>query len=768
MFKFRRNYQWVFLAISFLLTLTLLCVYLYKDLFFYKDLYVEIKGLNYDRYSKTDSEVKCYSVKAVDDNELLVKFDFVVPSGVRYTKYENLLQTADENDGLRIEMTSDGQHGSLLYTDLINGQKVLKSISLTSMGPIFYDKDNHIEIRKTREGKVILSFNGASQTRQTQGGGVKISRVCLGRGFDNNRVFSGKIKNFELRLDNYYAKPALYGKIYKKSLKRGIRILAIITVIGILYAVARGVDYRGYLWGGAAIALLMLNLVASLFLDNYAEVTLKDFGLTSAYMLGAVFIMYTILFILNGGGNAGVGNSLLFSLALFFGGILFEYLSAKSSGLDVKVYGIVYLCAVFSLMMIVYFVYRNKNYRYALFFYVLAGFSVYNIYKYVTQLGKGQASGWDKGEQVSVSKGATRPDIYYIILDMYANRQVLKHSFDYDSEPLLMKYKSLGFHEVPYSTANYRITKLSVASTFNMQYIDFNDRLKDVDGYKARTVAQAYLSVMYLRNKVFDVLDEMGYKKIIITPEYPITASVIYNSEQRGVSGSPLLNQIFKNSFINVIGLNDNTTQKRDAFSSALKELRKTADDPSPKFVFMHLLVPHWDYVFDANGQYPSDPGMRRDSVVYKDGHTVIYTNKKAYVGQLEYITNALNGALSDVIAKSKTKPIIIITSDHGPYLYQGKSTQDPKLLPSPDNMKARYRNLIMMYYPDGDYSQVPDDLSLVNIFNVVFNKYFGSNKEMLENKNYLYPDYDDFKAVVPVTKYVQFSEKEKAENVGK
>ena len=57
---------------------------------------------------------------------------------------------------------------------------------------------------------------------------------------------------------------------------------------------------------------------------------------------------------------------------------------------------------------------------------------------------------------------------------------------------------------------------------------------------------------------------------------------------------------------------------------------------------------------------------------------------------------------------------------------------------PSKEDVYQRLRNFDSVYFPDNEKrSQLLDDRTLVNTFRTVFNTYFGSEYEILEDKMY-------------------------------
>lgn len=72
------------------------------------------------------------------------------------------------------------------------------------------------------------------------------------------------------------------------------------------------------------------------------------------------------------------------------------------------------------------------------------------------------------------------PDIIYIVPDRYGSADVLADIFHYDNMPFLDSLRARGFAIAPEARANYLRTKHSLASTFNMQYL--NAFLSYMDG----------------------------------------------------------------------------------------------------------------------------------------------------------------------------------------------------------------------------------------------------------------------------------------------
>lgn len=83
---------------------------------------------------------------------------------------------------------------------------------------------------------------------------------------------------------------------------------------------------------------------------------------------------------------------------------------------------------------------------------------------------------------------------------------------------------------------------------------------------------------------------------------------------------------------------------------------------------------------------------------------------------------------------------VILIQGDHGPV---------PLQLEPPATYQQRYPNLCALYLPGRDCSGIPEDLSPVNYFRVIFS-FFGTNLELLPNRAFY---------LLEGTKYFKFTD---------
>ena len=104
---------------------------------------------------------------------------------------------------------------------------------------------------------------------------------------------------------------------------------------------------------------------------------------------------------------------------------------------------------------------------------------------------------------------------------------------------------------------------------------------------------------------------------------------------------------------------------------------------------------------------------------------------KQQFVQQIQF-TNKKSIEFIDKILENEKRSVIIIQSDHGSAF--GVNIQDP----TDDDVFQRLSNFNAIYFPDEKHREMLTyDRTNVNTFRIVFNTYFGSDYEMLEDKTY-------------------------------
>ncbi|MCM1567011.1 MAG: hypothetical protein NC238_13960 [Dehalobacter sp.] len=325
-----------------------------------------------------------------------------------------------------------------------------------------------------------------------------------------------------------------------------------------------------------------------------------------------------------------------------------------------------------------------------------------------------------------VSNPEISPDIYYIILDGYGNDQLLKNYYGYDNAHFINYLKQKGFILAENSHANYNQTALSISSSLNYQYVnELSDQVSDK--YDERQP----LSQLIRDSNVRETLAEQGYQIISISDGISMSdirdadvfldTSLWINGFEFGFLSTTLadfwLDQYYPDWY---------RRAKLDVFSN----IANIPEQASPKFVFSHILMPHPPFAFGPNGEERPIPDKG-----FSDGDSfqgTIEDYLQGYTGQMTYLNTIMEETVSAILEKSRTAPIIVIQGDHGPGAHW-KSDQDTHIC-----YQERMSILNAYYLPgEGTADQVYPTITPVNTFRVIFNAYFDTNYELLEDRVY-------------------------------
>ncbi|HLF73978.1 MAG TPA: hypothetical protein VI524_06515 [Anaerolineales bacterium] len=359
------------------------------------------------------------------------------------------------------------------------------------------------------------------------------------------------------------------------------------------------------------------------------------------------------------------------------------------------------------------------------------------------------------------------PDVYYIILDMHARTDVLQALYGYDNSWFIDALRQKGFYVAEQSASNYSSTLQSIASSLNMDYINYLQ-----DTYGPGSSNRAPLGLLLKENQVFKLFAENGYQlgafksndfytefrevEHYVKPgEYEIRRYQSFwalNSFEGILMQSTLLRVLYDLDIVSSEVVQQKTLETpydlhRLTILHTTEHLPDFARENGAFFVFAHIVSPHPPYVFGRNGE--------------KILHDVAYSlsgpgrqnggpeDIKLYVDQLQYIDSLILQTVDEILARSDTPPIIIIQGDHGPVSYVGEGEV------AKANMKEQHAILNAYYFPEGKYELLYPSVSPVNSFRIVFNTFFGASYPLLPDKSYFIPHARPFD-FIDVTERVQ------------
>lgn len=326
------------------------------------------------------------------------------------------------------------------------------------------------------------------------------------------------------------------------------------------------------------------------------------------------------------------------------------------------------------------------------------------------------------------------PNIYYIILDSYARADILQEVFEYDNSEFFDFLKDKGFFIADKSLTNYSQTDLSLASSLNLGYLDDLAAAVDPDTSDRRP-----LEDMIQNNSVVQFLKQQGYTIIALDSGYSPTnlrSSDVHVSDER--TWNELEVRLLCSTPIPWLAIRgsvfDPYAAHRQKVLYTLDNIADAARQPSPHFVFAHVLAPHGPFVFDEQGNAIQPQGqfdLGEGILFFERGWWIGNADLKGYSAQLTFINSKVKSILDDLLSQSSRPAIIILQADHGP----------GPLLDSyePNNRYIKEKLAILNAYllPGDGAEDLYEEITPVNTFRLIFNRYLGTDLELLEDKSY-------------------------------
>ncbi len=317
------------------------------------------------------------------------------------------------------------------------------------------------------------------------------------------------------------------------------------------------------------------------------------------------------------------------------------------------------------------------------------------------------------------------PDIYFIILDEFSGFEAIRTYWQYEEidhfKNQLLKY---GFFVAEESYAGSIDTLHQMAMRLN---------------YKEYPLKGEYLNTYFhdiANNRVMEYLKEKGYTTIAFDQsrmsfaypaKTPINSDILYEED---ITKGGYSNYLFDDFGVLV---SDNTMLY--AFSQFYKinnpELRKHRDminfttkklgdlkEYNPMFAYVHLLLPHMPFMFDADGRFV-DP---------KYHHSWDH-----YLDQYIYSVTVVEKMLINIFSQYgiNDQPVIILQSDHGARNKASSRIEDKILENYPEDYKRLILNAIYMQNCDSNF--FTQNMDPNNTFPIVFNCIFNDNIPLVE-----------------------------------
>lgn len=321
----------------------------------------------------------------------------------------------------------------------------------------------------------------------------------------------------------------------------------------------------------------------------------------------------------------------------------------------------------------------------------------------------------------------TQPNVYYFVPDGYPSLAVVESLTGMSMSGFRQELQGLGFHISDASLANYPTTFASVSSTLDMQYL--LDEGQDAD-------SGALLKRLQGQNETVAEFQERGYAYVHAYP------GVWAGSRCSGVEHLCLGGDTtFGETDHALLSLTPLRTSPLLGSQHPTAVLEQTSDplriaeaaiqrvDRRPLFVFAHLLTPHPPFNLDASCRL-------RDDVEFE-----ISTWPDDQTDEFGEVVTCLNQRLVqavDRILEDDPDPLIVIQADHGSaFDFTWELDGDDWL--ERGGGRQRLSILSAIRFPQACHRiDIPDDLTPVNTFRLVFACVDGTTPELLPSRSYL------------------------------
>jgi len=339
---------------------------------------------------------------------------------------------------------------------------------------------------------------------------------------------------------------------------------------------------------------------------------------------------------------------------------------------------------------------------------------------------------------------APGPDVYLIVLDAYARHDILQELYGLDNSPFLAALEGMGFKVVEGSRANYPDTSLSMASTLNMAHlVDLGSALDPADGVVEKSLIMEAARQLVDRNALMAFFKARGYRVVGYDGGYGEANTALNDAfiQPPGLQDADSMQVALEVMLLDTtIGrllmpylerqnspLEQLFEAHRQRILFTLTHLPEAARGQEPIFVYAHIVAPHVPFVFGPQGE----PLAVEDPFTLMDAHPGDPQNVQRYADQVRFVSSRILVAVEQILAASDRPPVIVIMGDHGGKVFGGPE-------PSPqERARLLYPNLLALYLPGVEAAPVPENLTLVNVFRLVLNLYFGADLEMLPDISY-------------------------------
>lgn len=317
-----------------------------------------------------------------------------------------------------------------------------------------------------------------------------------------------------------------------------------------------------------------------------------------------------------------------------------------------------------------------------------------------------------------------KPDIYFLLLDGYANAEVLREIYGFSNGRFQDSLRAIGFRVPQTVRSNYAHTHLSLASMLNLDYIT---RLQADLG--ARTSDPSALGHLIENNRAVRFLRKQGYT-FIFSPSswWPATMQNRHADIQvrtwpkfdlrRELGRTDLRRVLRDRSLLSVLTPPRHETDAEDILN-AFDAMQDVPAMPQPTVTIAHVLAPHYPYVLDANCHPRASRAAHTDPHPWKD--------RQSYLDQLQCVNRLVLEFAGEVLKRSPSAPIIILQGDHGTNT-RDQANKSSAWAVTAGEAAERFGAFGAYYMPCGQDTAFAGQMTPVNVLRKVFSTFLSAD----------------------------------------
>jgi hypothetical protein len=185
---------------------------------------------------------------------------------------------------------------------------------------------------------------------------------------------------------------------------------------------------------------------------------------------------------------------------------------------------------------------------------------------------------------------------------------------------------------------------------------------------------------------------------------------------------SRFLTELSRTTILSYFAEKQIENERRYTQLCTLSELQNIGEKyDKPVYVFAHLFIPHAPYLFDKDGN-PVTPQSNKLRGLQG------WQDVDGYLNEIQFINKKMINIITKILSQSE-ESIIIIQGDTGSSILNNPDISD--------YMKKRLSILYAIHTPYVDNKIFSENISSVNTYRIIFNNYFETNLEILDNRYY-------------------------------